>query len=197
MHDDLATNKGYRYSIATLVFFVTYTIFQPPATVVTYKIGPRIFLPTLCVAWGLVMVRKDTCVCSDLTDTIVQIGFGFVNDWIALIPLRLVLGFFEAGYFPGKFDVGQVTKTSELTIGRMRIPPLNLLRPLRHAKAIRFLLLDRHIMQRIVRSVGLRDPANGKHCDKVYGFSMVADKNCRLAQQATTAGDGSSFLKES
>jgi hypothetical protein len=37
-----------------------------------------------------------------------QIGFGFVNDWIALIPLRLVLGFFEAGYFPGKFDVVQV-----------------------------------------------------------------------------------------
>jgi hypothetical protein len=72
MHVDLATNKGYRYSIATLVFFVTYTIFQPPATVVTYKIGPRIFLPTLCVAWGLVMVRKDTFVhvLLDLTDTI-------------------------------------------------------------------------------------------------------------------------------
>jgi len=58
MHDDLATDVGYRYSIATLVFFVTYTIFQPPATVITHKIGPRIFLPTLCVTWGIVMVRQ-------------------------------------------------------------------------------------------------------------------------------------------
>ena len=31
-----------------------------------------------------------------------QIGFGFINDWVVLIPLRLVLGFFEAGYFPGE-----------------------------------------------------------------------------------------------
>lgn len=59
MHDDLETNVGYRYSIATLVFFVTYTIFQPPATVVTHKIGPRIFLPSLCVLWGIVMVNMQ------------------------------------------------------------------------------------------------------------------------------------------
>lgn len=57
MHDDLNTDIGYRYSIATLVFFITYTVFQPPATVITHKVGPKIFLPTLCVAWGLVMVR--------------------------------------------------------------------------------------------------------------------------------------------
>ena len=30
-----------------------------------------------------------------------QIGFGFVQDWYVLIPLRLLLGLFEAGYFPG------------------------------------------------------------------------------------------------
>ncbi|KAM0723439.1 hypothetical protein Q7P37_000425 [Cladosporium fusiforme] len=83
MHDDLQTNVGYRYSIATLVFFITYTIFQPPATVITRKLGPRVFLPTIC---------------SELT---FQIGFGFINDWVVLIPVRLLLGLFEAGYFPG------------------------------------------------------------------------------------------------
>lgn len=75
MHDDLETNVGYRYvstahrsvalnsmltmgaqSVATLVFFITYTIFQPPATVVVRKLGPRNFLPGICVAWGIVMV---------------------------------------------------------------------------------------------------------------------------------------------
>ena len=66
MHDDLETDVGYRYSIATLVFFITYTVFQPPATVVTYKIGPRLFLPSLCVLWGLVMVRDATAYIHDL-----------------------------------------------------------------------------------------------------------------------------------
>ena len=30
-----------------------------------------------------------------------MVGFGFIQDWWVLIPLRLLLGLFEAGYFPG------------------------------------------------------------------------------------------------
>ena len=30
-----------------------------------------------------------------------MIGFGFPNNWVAMIPLRLLLGIFEAGFFPG------------------------------------------------------------------------------------------------
>lgn len=30
-----------------------------------------------------------------------MIGFGFVQSWSILIPLRLLLGVFEAGFFPG------------------------------------------------------------------------------------------------
>lgn len=30
-----------------------------------------------------------------------QVGFGFVQNWVVLVPLRLLLGLFEAGYFPG------------------------------------------------------------------------------------------------
>merc|ERR1712029_1209958 len=75
---------GTRYSVVALVFFITYTIFQPPATILTRKIGPRTFLSAICLAWGVVMV-----------------GFSFVTKWWELVPLRLVLGLFEAGYFPG------------------------------------------------------------------------------------------------
>ncbi|KAJ9604234.1 hypothetical protein H2200_011068 [Cladophialophora chaetospira] len=81
---DLGMAQGFRYSTVALVFFVTYTIFQPPATILTRKIGPRPFLSGICLAWGATMV-----------------GFGFVQDWVVLIPLRLLLGLFEAGYFPG------------------------------------------------------------------------------------------------
>merc|ERR1711881_237191 len=81
---DLKMNQGFRYSTVALVFFITYTIFQPPATILTRYFGPRPFLSTISLLWGAVMI-----------------GFGFVQDWWVLIPLRLLLGLFEAGYFPG------------------------------------------------------------------------------------------------
>ncbi|KAG9251905.1 major facilitator superfamily domain-containing protein [Emericellopsis atlantica] len=84
MNVDLGMVTGFRYSAVALVFFITYTFLQPPATILTRKLGPRPFLSGICFAWGVVMV-----------------GFGFVNDWVVLIPLRLLLGLFEAGYFPG------------------------------------------------------------------------------------------------
>ena len=70
-------------STVTLVFFTTYIVFQPPATVLTRKIGPRNFLAGLCMAWGAVMI-----------------GMGFTNDWHALAACRVILGLFEAGFFP-------------------------------------------------------------------------------------------------
>lgn len=45
-----------RYSIIVLVFFLTYVLLQPPATVVLRKIGPRLFLPTITLLWGMTMI---------------------------------------------------------------------------------------------------------------------------------------------
>ncbi|KAF2227509.1 major facilitator superfamily domain-containing protein [Elsinoe ampelina] len=84
MSYDLALTVGARYSIITLVFFFTYVFLQPPATVILRKVGPKWFLPVTCLAWG-----------------ILTIGFGFVHVWWEMIPLRLVLGVLEAGFFPG------------------------------------------------------------------------------------------------
>ncbi|KAL3445397.1 phthalate transporter [Aspergillus insuetus] len=75
---------GSRYSIIVLVFFITYVLAQPPAVVAMRKVGPRMFLPTICLLWGLAMI----C-------------FGFVTNWESLVGLRLLLGLLEAGYFPG------------------------------------------------------------------------------------------------
>ena len=75
---------GERYSLIVLLFFITYVALQPPATVVLRKLGPRMFLPAIVVIWGSVMI-----------------GFGFVKEWHTLVPLRLLLGIFEAGFFPG------------------------------------------------------------------------------------------------
>lgn len=84
MSYDLQLTVGERYSIVVLVFFLTYVLLQPPAVVVLRKVGPRIFLPAITIFWGIVMM----C-------------FGFVRNWTQLVPLRLLLGIFEAGFFPG------------------------------------------------------------------------------------------------
>jgi sugar phosphate permease len=76
---------GERYSIVVLLFFITYVLLQPPATVVLRKVGPRIFLPLITMLWGISMI----C-------------FGFVRQWTDLLGLRLILGVFEAGFFPGQ-----------------------------------------------------------------------------------------------
>ncbi|KAK5103428.1 hypothetical protein LTS08_002843 [Lithohypha guttulata] len=84
MNVELRLNVGFRYSTIALVFFITYVLFQPPMTVLCRKIGPRPFLAGICFAWGGVMI-----------------GFGFPTQWTSMIPLRLILGILEAGFFPG------------------------------------------------------------------------------------------------
>ncbi|KAI0592959.1 major facilitator superfamily MFS-1 [Biscogniauxia sp. FL1348] len=74
---------GNRYSVVTLVFFITYIVFQPPSTVIVRKLGPRAHLSFITFAWGVVMI-----------------GFGFADRYETLVALRALLGFFEAGFFP-------------------------------------------------------------------------------------------------
>lgn len=76
---------GARYNIISLIFFISYVLLQPPATVVLRKLGPRVFLPTITLLWGATMI----C-------------FGFLQTWTQMVGLRIVLGVFEAGFFPGK-----------------------------------------------------------------------------------------------
>lgn len=84
MTKELKLNIGFRYNTIALVFFITYVLFQPPATVLCRKIGPRPFLAFITFAWGVVMI-----------------GMGFPNSWTVMIPLRMLLGLLEAGFFPG------------------------------------------------------------------------------------------------
>ena len=71
------------YSIITIVFFASYIVFQPPATVICRYLGPRNFLSVIVVLWGAVMI-----------------GMGFADSYGTLAALRVVLGILEAGFFP-------------------------------------------------------------------------------------------------
>jgi hypothetical protein len=125
---------GQRYSLIVLLFFITYVALQPPATVVLRKIGPRRFLPAIVVIWGTVMI-----------------GFGFVKEWHTLLPLRLLLGIFEAGFFPGKLLQQFRVTLHVLIASRLCLPPQLLVPALRAPEAQHRLLRHRHALLRLLR----------------------------------------------
>ncbi|KAK5091318.1 hypothetical protein LTS08_005084 [Lithohypha guttulata] len=85
---DLQLQIGSRYSIALLIFFIGYCLFELPSNYIIRKIGARWWLSFLIVMWG-------GCV----------LGMGFVHDWKILTVLRALLGVFEAGLFPGSIYI--------------------------------------------------------------------------------------------
>lgn len=83
MNKDLRFDIGDRYSIALLVFFITYFLFELPTTLLLRPTGPKNLLNGLAISWGIVMV-----------------GMGFVNDWRLIVVCRMLIGIFEAGFLP-------------------------------------------------------------------------------------------------
>ncbi|KAF8891797.1 major facilitator superfamily domain-containing protein [Infundibulicybe gibba] len=83
MGADLKLNIGARFSIATCLYFVPYILFQLPGTLVLRKLGVRNCLTGCVVGWGAV-----------------QFGMGFVPTWGYLALCRILLGVFEAAFFP-------------------------------------------------------------------------------------------------
>ncbi|KAL4884123.1 major facilitator superfamily domain-containing protein [Aspergillus karnatakaensis] len=76
--------SGQQWNTALSVFFVTYAAGGVPSNIILKRIGPRIWLPTLLIGCGV------TVICAGLQST-----FG---GWTAF---RVLLGFFEAGIYPG------------------------------------------------------------------------------------------------
>ncbi|KAL3448371.1 major facilitator superfamily domain-containing protein [Aspergillus insuetus] len=75
---------GNQYNIASTIFFVPYIIFEVPSNIILKKVRPSIWLSFLIIAWGTVM----TCM-------------GVVKNFQGLVACRVILGIFEAGFFPG------------------------------------------------------------------------------------------------
>ncbi|KAL2845092.1 major facilitator superfamily domain-containing protein [Aspergillus pseudodeflectus] len=78
---DLDSN---RYSIALVVFFIGYVVFEVPSNMLLARIRPSIYLPSIMFAWG-----------------VVTIGMAFVKDYKGLIGFRVAMGILEAGFAPG------------------------------------------------------------------------------------------------
>jgi len=66
------------------IFFVAFIVFQVPSNMMVKVWSPSRWLAFISFSWG-----------------IVTLSLGFVKNFYALFALRLVLGIFQAGFFPG------------------------------------------------------------------------------------------------
>lgn len=73
-----------QFSTAVSVFYATYVAFEIPAVLAIVRwIGPKVGIAAMSLGWSLV-----------------TIGTAFVTEYRQLVALRLLMGFFEAGFFP-------------------------------------------------------------------------------------------------
>ncbi|RGP65252.1 hypothetical protein FSPOR_7386 [Fusarium sporotrichioides] len=84
MVEDLGMT-GVQYNTILSIFFVPYVLLEVPSNILLKKFKrPSVYLGILCVCWGIVM----TCT-------------GLVQNFGGLMATRVLLGVFEAGFFPG------------------------------------------------------------------------------------------------
>ncbi|ETS84669.1 hypothetical protein PFICI_02694 [Pestalotiopsis fici W106-1] len=83
MEKDLGLDSG-KYSIALVVFFVGYVLWEVPSNMILARTKPSIFLPAIMFFWG----------CA-------TIGMAFINTYEALVGLRVLVGLLESGFAPG------------------------------------------------------------------------------------------------
>ncbi|KAF2729722.1 MFS general substrate transporter [Polyplosphaeria fusca] len=83
MADDLQLSSN-EYSIALVVFFVGYVVFEPPSNMILVRTRPSLYLPAIMVVWGAL-----TCC------------MAAIHDFSHLVILRVFVGVLESGFAPG------------------------------------------------------------------------------------------------
>ncbi|HEX8826955.1 MAG TPA: MFS transporter [Xanthobacteraceae bacterium] len=83
MKQDLAFSDAV-YGLGAGIFFVTYLLFEVPSNLLMEKIGARLTFLRIMVLWGLASAAT-----------------AFVTAPWQFYGIRLLLGIFEAGFFPG------------------------------------------------------------------------------------------------
>jgi MFS transporter, ACS family, tartrate transporter len=83
MNEELGLTSQ-QYGFIAGVFFFGYFIFEIPSNLLLHRIGARVWIARILITWGIVTVLS-----------------GFARTAHELYAARFLLGFAEAGYFPG------------------------------------------------------------------------------------------------
>lgn len=77
--------SGTNWSIVLSLFFIPFILLEIPSNIILKKVKrPSVYLGSLVIAWGIVMTLH-----------------GVVQNLAGLLVVRILLGVFEAGFFPG------------------------------------------------------------------------------------------------
>ncbi|KAL8798841.1 MAG: hypothetical protein Q9182_006344 [Xanthomendoza sp. 2 TL-2023] len=76
--------SGHDYNIALQVFFIPYLIFEIPSNIAMRKVAPSTWISGIMLGWGIITVCQ-----------------GVTQSFAGLVVCRLLLGLFEAGFYPG------------------------------------------------------------------------------------------------
>src|ERR1700730_15286610 len=83
MQGDLGMSEE-AYAFGAGVFYIGYLIFEVPSNLILARVGARRWISRIMISWGLI-----TCAMMTVTTP------------LAFYLLRILLGFAEAGFFPG------------------------------------------------------------------------------------------------
>ncbi|KAF9880140.1 major facilitator superfamily transporter [Colletotrichum karsti] len=76
---------GVQWNIALSLFFIPYILLEVPSNILLKKFKrPSVYLGSLVTIWGIIMTLH-----------------GVVKNFAGLLTVRIILGVFEAGFFPG------------------------------------------------------------------------------------------------
>ncbi len=73
-----------QYGFIAGIFFFGYAIFEIPSNLLLHRVGARVWIARILITWGIITVLS-----------------GFARTAHQLYAARFLLGFAEAGYFPG------------------------------------------------------------------------------------------------
>jgi ACS family tartrate transporter-like MFS transporter len=72
------------YALGAGVFFVGYVIFEVPSNLILQRVGARVWIARIMITWGIIAA-----------------AMALVDGAVTFYVLRFLLGFAEAGFFPG------------------------------------------------------------------------------------------------
>ena len=84
MQTDVPEISDAVFGLGAGIFFLSYFVFEVPSNILMVKVGARIWIARIMITWG-----------------IISSSMVFVNSALSFYALRMLLGFAEAGFFPG------------------------------------------------------------------------------------------------
>ena len=83
MNKDLGLSP-YAYGLGASIFFIGYFVFEVPSNLLLDRVGARLWITRIMISWGFASA-----------------AMAFVTGQTSFLIVRFLLGFFEAGFFPG------------------------------------------------------------------------------------------------